>query len=277
MNRQCLLPILLAATVLTGWGCGPEAETGAPFKRYIARSGKHPATTQPHDTTPPGARQIARNTGAVDVNYLTGKIDPAKRPDFESVSAPYTDKPGMFLRRETLEAFKKMWAAAKQDGINLRIISSTRTFDQQKAIWEGKWTRFAASVPDARTRALKILEYSAMPGASRHHWGTDVDLNDLNNATFAPGGPLEKTYAWLQNHAGEYGFCQPYSAKSEQRPGGYNEERWHWSYLPLATPLLEHYLDIMRDDMITGFAGAETAPSIGIVKHYAAGINQACK
>lgn len=213
----------------------------------------------------------------VNLDYLLGKFDPATHPDFIPVSAPYTNKPGMMLRKETLEAFKKMFEAAKKDGVTLRIISSTRTFWQQKDIWEGKWTRFAKEAPAPQARALKILEYSAMPGASRHHWGTDVDLNDLNNPSFKKGGAYATTYDWLAAHAHEFGFCQPYSEKGPARPNGYNEERWHWSYMPLAQDFLNQYLQNIHNEMITGFSGAETATEIDAVGNYVSGINPDCK
>lgn len=222
-----------------------------------------PATPQPASAPQP----------AVNREYLLGKFDPAKNPDFTPVGAPYSDKPGMFLRKEAFQAFQAMWKAAKAEGITLKIISSTRTFGQQKAIWEGKWARFAKDVPGPRERALKILEFSSMPGSSRHHWGTDVDLNDLNNASFEAGGRYERVYLWLVAHAHEYGFCQPYTAG---RPAGYQEEKWHWSYLPLSAPLLESYRNTLSEADIEGFAGAETAREIGIVKNYVLGINADC-
>lgn len=211
---------------------------------------------------------------SVDNNYLLGKFDPKTRPDFVVVDKPYTDRAGMLLRREAFEAFKSMFAAAQQDGIVLRIISSTRTFAQQKAIWEGKWTRFATAAPAPKDRALKILEYSSMPGSSRHHWGTDIDLNDLNNAAFERGGKHEKVYAWLAAHAQDYGFCQPYTAG---RPSGYHEEKWHWSYLPLSRSLLALYQQQLSEKDLQGFLGAETAVEIGMVKNYVLGINTACQ
>lgn len=209
----------------------------------------------------------------VDKNYLLGKFDPAKDSHFVAVAAPYSDKPGMRLRKETMEAFERMWKAAQNDGITLKIISSTRNFEQQKNIWEGKWARFAAQAPKPKDRALKILEYSSMPGSSRHHWGTDIDLNDLNNPTFEAGGKYEKVYAWLVAHAHEYGFCQPYTAG---RPHGYHEEKWHWTYLPLSKSFTETYRQTIKDADISGFIGAETASEIGIVEHYVLGINQGC-
>lgn len=205
--------------------------------------------------------------------YLLGKFTPLKHPDFAVVGAPYTDKPGMFLRREALAAFERMWADAQKAGIHLKIISSTRTFEQQKQIWEAKWSRFSKETPAPKERALKILQYSSMPGTSRHHWGTDIDLNDLNNAAFERTEAYAKAYQWLREHAHEYGFCQPYTAG---RPHGYQEEKWHWSYIPLSMPLLAEYRDSVTDADILGFRGAEWATEIGTVQHYVLGINPDC-
>ncbi|MBK8555473.1 MAG: M15 family metallopeptidase [Lewinellaceae bacterium] len=211
------------------------------------------------------------------LHYLMGQFEPSERKDFVKVGRPYSDKDGMVLRRETFEAFRKMWNAARKDGVMLNIISSTRNFDRQKAIWEGKWERFAADAPEPEARALKILEYSSMPGSSRHHWGTDIDLNDLENSSFAPGGKYANVYRWLSRHAQEYGFCQPYTEQDEKRPNGYHEEKWHWSYMPLSGPFLAQYKANISNEMIGGFKGAETARSIHIVENYVLGINPDCK
>jgi LAS superfamily LD-carboxypeptidase LdcB len=182
----------------------------------------------------------------------------------------------MYLRKEAFEAFQKMHAAALADGVTLKIISSSRTFIQQKAIWESKWAKNTGSHPDPLTRAKKILQFSAMPGASRHHWGTDIDLNNLSDQWFQQGEG-KKIYTWLVKNAGNFGFCQPYSAKNELRPEGYNEEKWHWSYMPISKKLTTLAQTKMKDSMITGFSGAETATEIGVVEKYVLGINQQCQ
>lgn len=231
------------------------------------------ATAQAAVPTPaplPAAPPVA------DLAHLTGNFSPENDSDFVLLGKPYTDKPGMFLRREAAEAFQKMADAARKEGVSLKIISSTRTFAQQKGIWEGKWKKLAASHPDPTDRALEILKFSSMPSTSRHHWGTDVDLNDLNNATFEAGGKGEKIYQWLVAHAHEHGFCQPYSPKGAERPHGYNEEKWHWSFAPISQKMLAEYLKTMRNDMISGFAGAEQAAKIDAVGKYAGGISKAC-
>jgi LAS superfamily LD-carboxypeptidase LdcB len=220
------------------------------------------------------AAQADTSRENVGRDYLLGKFDPATHPDFVKVGKPYSDRPGMLLRKETFEAFKKMWTAAKAENINLRIISSTRNFNQQKNIWETKWERFAQDAPLPKDRALKILEFSSMPGSSRHHWGTDVDLNDLNNPSFEAGGKYRNVYEWLRMHAHEYGFCQPYTAGREH---GYHEEKWHWSYTPLSKPFLEEYKKIIKDADIQGFKGAELAPELHTVMYYVGGINLDCQ
>ncbi len=218
------------------------------------------------------------------IDYLMGKFDPAQHPDFVAVDAKYTDGDPYFLRKETYAAFEKMWEAAKTDGINLSIISATRNFDRQKQIWEAKWTgarriengtNAAQRYPGPKTRALKILEYSSMPGTSRHHWGTDIDLNDLDNYTFEQG-PGKPVYDWLTAHGAAFGFCQPYSKKGPERPNGYNEEKWHWSYVPIARQLTNMAAKELKDDMIDGFKGAGAAVQIGVVEKYVLGVNKDC-
>ena len=220
---------------------------------------------------------VSRKEDNKTVAYLMGKFDYTQHKGFVLVPKPYTDREGMYLRKETYAAFVKMYQAARREGITLTIISSTRNFYRQKEIWEGKWARFATETPDPVDRARRILEYSSMPGSSRHHWGTDIDLNDLENHAFEAGGPHEKMYSWLTKNAHRFGFGQPYTPKGPDRPEGYYEEKWHWSYLPLSKPLLQQYKDMISDADITGFTGAEMASKIGIVQNYVLGISPTCK
>lgn len=217
-----------------------------------------------------------------DKNYLLGKFDPATHPKFSKLQDEHTrgSARGAYLRQETYEAFKKMSAAAKKEGVDLVIISATRNFDSQKRIWENKWNgkvevegKDLTTVSDPKERARLILLYSSMPGTSRHHWGTDMDLNSLENSFFESGEGLT-TYQWLTTNAAKYGFCQPYTTKTSGRTG-YEEEKWHWSYLPLSGEFLETYQKQIRYLDIKGFAGSEVAKPIEVIKKYVAGV--ACK
>ena len=251
----------------------PLAEAAPPLEEDLPQA--EPAQ-EPETVEPPRPE--------FSIEYLMGKFAPATHPDFVVVDKKYAEGEGFYLRKDAYESFQKMWEAAQADGITLTIVSATRNFYRQKQIWEAKWTgqrkiengtNAAQKYKDPKTRALKILEYSSMPGTSRHHWGTDIDLNDLDNYTFEQG-PGKKVYDWMQKHAAKYGFCQPYTVKGKERPNGYNEEKWHWSYIPVAQHLTKLAAQRLQDDMIGGFEGAETAKGIGVVEKYVLGINKEC-
>ena len=74
-----------------------------------------------------------------------GKFDPDAHADFESIPIQYADREGMYIRKDVFTAYKKMYEAAKKDGVNLQIRSATRNFFYQKGIWERKW-RFTLSM-----------------------------------------------------------------------------------------------------------------------------------
>jgi len=210
------------------------------------------------------------------VAYLMGRFDPDTHPAFAPVPTIYAERPGMTLRKEALDAFVQMAEAARKDGIELRILSATRNFQRQRAIWEAKWTgkhRLAgttATTTDS-ARALAILRYSSMPGTSRHHWGTDIDINSLAPEYFA-SGQGQRELRWLNVNANRFGYCRPYAGKGTQRTTGYADEPWHWSYRPIAGPLLQAYLRLVRYSHITGFKGSDQAPSIGVIEHFVSGV-----
>jgi LAS superfamily LD-carboxypeptidase LdcB len=213
-----------------------------------------------------------------------GKFKPANHGDFVEIPIKYADRPGQYLRKETFAAFQKMYEAAAKDGVILQIRSATRNFDDQKRIWENKWTgktlledntNAARDIKQNLARAKKILEYSSMPGTSRHHWGTDMDLNAFTNEWFDTGEGL-KLYQWMQKYAYSYGFCQPYSKMGSDRKTGYFEEKWHWTYMPLSVKYTKAAKKMIKNRMITGFLGSETATEIDMVKNYILGISPSC-
>lgn len=206
-------------------------------------------------------------------NELIGQFEPAEHPDFERISSRYTSKPDIYLRREALQAFDQMHEHASRDGVELSILSATRNWNYQRMLWERKWDspRFMGFEP--LQRAEQILAYSAMPGASRHHWGTDIDLNSLENDWFESETGLE-LYRWLQTHAKDYGFHQVYGPQTDGRTG-YREEKWHWSYMPLASLYLDEMTRYHRDTLVThfsGFSGAEWSEELHIFEEFIQGI-----
>lgn len=217
-------------------------------------------------------------------SYLSGKFEPKEDSLFVTVPAAYSGKAdAQYIRKETLEGFIKMADAAKKEGITLKIVSATRNFYTQKSIWEAKWNGtnkdwidVKTKYPAAKDRALAILRYSSMPGTSRHHWGTDIDINSVQPAHFTKGKG-KKEYEWLKKNGATYGFCQPYSPKGKDRPNGYEEEQWHWSYMPLSKDFLAKYPTTVSYNDIKGFDGDESAELLKVIDNYVLGVNMDCK
>ena len=231
------------------------------------------------------AQEQAQKDAAEKI-YLLGKFDPSQDSDFAPVPDEY-DIGGyqMYLRKETLAAFEDMAEKADEDGVELKIASATRNFDYQKKLWDDKWEgvtlvdgqNLAKTMPDGIERFGTILEYSAAPGTSRHHWGTEIDINDANVPYFNTADG-EKVYDWMTQNAMNFGFCQTYTLKGEgERENGYSEEKWHWSYLPLSRGFTQDYKRLITDADISGFDGDQYGSYFNLIPNYVLSINPACR
>jgi LAS superfamily LD-carboxypeptidase LdcB len=163
-----------------------------------------------------------------------------------------TDPP-CSLHNRVIAPFLAMRAAAAADGIDLVAFSHFRDFDRQLGIWNGKF-RGERPMQDRAGRPLDgmglppservaaILWWSALPGASRHHWGTDLDVLDARAkpagyklqvvpAEYLAGGLFERLTTWLDEHMHAFGFFRPYATDR----GGVQPEPWHLSYAPVAS------------------------------------------
>lgn len=147
-------------------------------------------------------------------------------------------------------------AAAQQAGFQMHIASGFRDYARQKVIWDNKFSGNSTindmhnqAIPfDSMTeeqRIFAILRWSALPGASRHHWGTDFDLFaadrlpentklQLETWEYDTGHQAEFSI-WLKANLGTFGFFIPYS----QDLGGVAVEPWHISHRLTAASCLE--------------------------------------
>jgi LAS superfamily LD-carboxypeptidase LdcB len=167
--------------------------------------------------------------------------------------------PRCSLHRDVVAPFLAMRSSAKSDGIDLMPASSFRDFDRQLAIWNGK-CRGSRELLDAQGNTLDagaldedelvdaILVWSALPGASRHHWGTDFDVFDAAAAPagyrvqlvpeeYAADGVFGKLGRWLDANAERHGFFRPYA----EFRGGSRPEPWHLSHAAVAGAALGQF------------------------------------
>ncbi len=140
---------------------------------------------------------------------------------------------------ESLEALRE---AALAKGLPLAAVSGHRALTRQIEIWNGKFERARARGLSEDDAVDDVLRYSAPPGWSRHHWGTDVDLfldrtdllPRLEAEDWESGGPCAELLALLDEIAYDFGFFRPYRGECS----GYLPEPWHWSHQPMASAWL---------------------------------------
>ena len=160
--------------------------------------------------------------------------------------------PDCALHTDVVSPFLNLRRAALAEGFDLIPQSSFRDFSRQLMIWNQKFSGEKPMV-DAAGRGIDVSElgpaerieaillWSALPGASRHHWGTDVDLIDrhalapgyrvqLTPGEFAPGGPFAALAEWLEANAPRFGFFRPFRGVLS----GVQPEPWHFSFAPVA-------------------------------------------
>ena len=160
---------------------------------------------------------------SIDIEQLTGQA--------ENHLAPL---PGqrMLLHADVVAQFQVLQRQAALEGFDLQVASGFRSFERQLAIWNAKASGRRAVLDDSGQpldmatltplqQVQSIMRWSALPGASRHHWGTDFDVWDraavaadyqlqLVPGEYAPDGPFGPLSQWLQQHMADSGFYRPY-------------------------------------------------------------------
>ena len=154
------------------------------------------------------------------------------------------------LLHEAYLKFKQMQNDAKKEGIEIEIVSGYRSYEKQKDIWNNKYNKNFENGILGIKNINRIIQYSTLPGTSRHHWGTDIDIIDKR---FVPKGDLliEKNYAengiysqlfyWMKKNSKKYGFYLVYDDSPKRK--GFKFEPWHYSYKPLSVIFLRRFIE----------------------------------
>lgn len=178
------------------------------------------------------------------------------------------------IHPKVIDDLQQLKQAANNAGFDLHIASGFRSFEQQLAIWNRKFNGeqrlldrhnhpLLTTTLSAEEKVMAILHWSALPGASRHHWGTDFDIYD--RASLPTGATLQLEpweyltghqhhfYQWLVANLATYHFFFPY----QKDQGGVAIEPWHishrhseWCLNQLTEPLLWQQIENEQIDGI---------------------------
>ncbi|WP_240548429.1 M15 family metallopeptidase [Paenibacillus lignilyticus] len=181
------------------------------------------------------SRTIKKKDGVV---YVTNTDSPLvlvnKKRELESTYVPKDlvkanvgfsfsgDNPKQQLRQVAATALEKLFAGAKQDGIELKAVSGYRSYASQRSIFNNYAKKNGEE--EANT-------FSAHPGQSEHQTGLAMDVSSASVKY-----DLDKSFGetkegkWLKEHAADYGFIIRYELGKEDETG-YMYEPWHIRYV----------------------------------------------
>lgn len=161
------------------------------------------------------------------------------------------------LQKEVFEAFDKMQEEALKAGISIQIVSAYRSFDRQKSIWNKKFESYISNGLTQQQAINKIIEYSTIPGTSRHHWGTDIDIIDgaiaapkelLLQENYENTGVYVKLKEWMDLNAEKFGFYLVYDNNPLRK--GFKYEPWHYSYREVSRVMLTKFKEINLEKLL---------------------------
>ena len=168
------------------------------------------------------------------------------------------------MQQEVYKAYEKMRNAAAKEGIEIKLVSAHRSYNRQREIWNAKYKALTLQGLSAIDAIQEIITYSTLPGTSRHHWGTDIDIIDNANPQsgdvllvekFYGDGPSSALRSWMSQNAADYGFLEVYTDHPNRK--GFAHEPWHYTYHSLSKAYLEILInqaisEIAKDEQLLG-------------------------
>lgn len=172
-----------------------------------------------------------------------------------------------FIHKKVLDDFKSLVSEGLKRGFSIELVSSFRDYQAQLGIWNAKALGSRVLLDDqgmeldysllsSREVLYAILRWSAIPGFSRHHWGSDLDIFDSNKMKqedvrltpqeVAPKGACGELHLWLDEYLPHSAFFRPYA----QDLGGVQVEKWHLSHREVSRDYFKNLnLDFFIDEM----------------------------
>ena len=134
------------------------------------------------------------------------------------------------MEKTAAKYMRQMIEAAAQDGIELKVMSAYRTVSYQKRLFERNVSSRMESGMSYDEAYYDTSINIAPPGGSEHNAGLAADIIDTDHWDTYTAFEDTKEFAWLQEHAWEYGYILRY-LKGKEEITGYIYEPWHYRYV----------------------------------------------
>lgn len=137
--------------------------------------------------------------------------------DLVKIDDKYTNGGNHYASKVVVNAFIKMYDAAKKEGLGLVINSSYRSYNDQEELCGEYQQLYGISY---------VNKYMAKPGFSEHQTGLAFDIGSISSNIFANS----EEYTWMKDNAYKYGFILRFPKKYENITG-FKNEPWHYRYV----------------------------------------------
>jgi zinc D-Ala-D-Ala carboxypeptidase len=130
-----------------------------------------------------------------------------------------TDGRDKMLAPAAARAWAAMRSHARQDGVELLLVSAFRSVEFQAKLIGDKLRRGQT--------LEQILAVNAPPGYSEHHTGAAIDIGFEDCPALDEAFERTPAFEWLQRRAREFGFSMSYPRGNRE---GFVYEPWHWRH-----------------------------------------------
>ena len=155
----------------------------------------------------------------------------------------------VLMRKEAAEALEALFAAAKEEKMNLVAVSGYRSYQTQRAIYNRR--RKAAG-------QAHVDRFVAVPGASEHQLGLAMDVSRVKSTGLKASFGTTKEGQWLAENCYRFGFILRYRKEWEDVTG-YGYEPWHIRYVGVEHALRIQEMDIPLEEYVEALRQAGQA------------------
>jgi D-alanyl-D-alanine carboxypeptidase len=239
-----VIVVLLAVVFAVSLFDNPPEETAAPKTSTVTdKDGKTDVTTGSETslTTISGDDStVSQTTAAAPQNidnewamYLVNEHNPLPADYDERIDTTlvYSDYRDYFFDNRAASYLLEMIDDAAADGIDLLIVSTYRSQEYQKENFERSVADRMASGMDYDSAYADTLREVTLPGYSEHNAGLAADIMSPDYTSMDDDGfKNTEAYAWLIEHAADYGFILRYPEGKEDITNIIFEP-WHYRFV----------------------------------------------
>ena len=240
MKSKIVALVLCFALLLALCGCGGnDVVNGSQQSSSITEAGTSSAVSSEVSSEASSATEtssLSSNTDYTPIDddeYLMMLVNPwvplpeGFKPRTTPIPAGYGTWANMHFATVGFNDLIKMIDDARDEGVNLILVSSTRTMAEQQSLFDNKVNRVMAANPSYTRKQAEIEAATAVaiPGSSEHQLGLAVDFNSTDDSF-----RYTREFQWLQENCWDYGFIYRYP-DGKQDTTGIIPEPWHYRYV----------------------------------------------